>query len=423
MSVLSQRVRRVFRALRPKPVAVAPAATLPAALPRRHVPPPDPALQSCPADTVLDVPRCPGCLDEARTPLFRFNRFALFDWQPDDRAATYNYALCHGCGVVYATRRPAGERYKWLMEHFEDTLGRMESVGKIAITSRRLTDEERERLRQRAARGVYVSDHSGVRSNEFIPALMRERLANSPHVEMIGALVPVRNARVLEIRSRLGSISDALRRLFDADVRAMTLFENQQFLIEEVYGVPAVSGIDFDHFHIPFEGIFDLIVANHMLTHAVRPAEFLATVRRHLAPGGYLYVYNEVSEVEYLEKGKSMFSINPFHLQVYNGPSLTRMLAANGFTTTFLTTLGDAYVCIARRDDAVAEEPARMTDKERAKRRSAYRKNLEASILVLPPEARWRIPNWDEKLQQAIASGTATVTKRGEVRLSQKRGR
>ncbi len=418
--MILHRVQRALRAFRSSPVVSEPRVAPPLAVPAV---PPDPALEGCPADTILSLDRCPGCDHDERTPLFRFNRFALFNWQPDDRAATYNYALCHGCGVVYATRRPAGERYKWLMEHFEDTLGRTESVGKIAITSRRLTAEERERLRQLAARGVYVSDHSGVKSNEFIPALMRERLANSPHVEMIGALVPVRNARVLEIRSRLGSIADALRRLFDADVQAMTLFENQQLLIQEVYGLPAASGIDFDHFQIPFDGVFDLIVANHMLTHAVRPADFLATVRQRLAPGGYLYVYNEFSEMEFLDKGKSLFSINPFHLQVYNGPSLTRMLAANGFTTTFITTLGDAYVCLARRDDGPAGESPQMPDKERAKRRSAYRTNLEASILVLPPEARWRIPNWDEMLQQAVAAGTATVTKGGEVRLSQKRGR
>jgi SAM-dependent methyltransferase len=367
---------------------------------------------------VLNLEACPGCGNDGRTPLFRFNRFALFSWQPDERAATYNYALCHGCGIVYATRRPAGPRYEWLMQHFEETLGRGDSAGKVAITSRRLEPAERERLRALAAKGVYVSDHLGLKGNEYIPGLMRERLANSPHVEMIGSLIPMRTPRVLEIRSRLGSIAEALRRLFDADVRVMTLFENQQFLIQEVYGIDAACGIDFDRFRVPFDGGFDVVVANHMLTHAVRPADFLAEVRSRLAPGGHLYLYNEFSESHYLDRGKSLFTINPFHLQVYNGPSLTRLLAANGFTTTFMTTLDDAHVCVARRDDGAAAERPQMSDRERARRRSRYRTLLETSILTLPVGARWRVPDWREVVQKAVAAGTAEVTRRGDVRLS-----
>jgi SAM-dependent methyltransferase len=413
---------RFLRTLRPQPDApTAPVLVVPPAPPLGYTPPPDPALRTCPADTVLNLDSCPGCGEEGRTPLFRFNRFALFSWQPDERAATYNYAMCHGCGIVYATRRPAGPRYEWLMQHFEETLGRGESVGKIAITSRQLEPSERERLRALAAKGVYVSDHLGLKSNEYIPALMRERLTNSPHVEVIGSLIPMRNPRVLEIRSRLGSIADALRRLFDADVRVMTLFENQQFLIQEVYGMEAVCGIDFDRFRVPFEGTFDVVVANHMLTHAVRPADFLTEVRSRLAPGGHLYLYNEFSESHYLERGKSLFTINPFHLQVYSGPSLARLLAANGFTITFMTTFEDAHVCVARRDDAAGSERPQMSERERARRRSRYRTLLETSILTLPAEARWRVPDWTAVVQKAVADGTAEVTRRGDVRLSKAR--
>ena len=53
-----------------------------------------------------------------------------------------------------------------------------------------------------------------------------------------------------------------------------------------------------------------------MLTHAVRPREFLATVRSRLRPGGHLYIYSESVEAEFLEQGHSMFNtLNPFHLQ------------------------------------------------------------------------------------------------------------
>jgi hypothetical protein len=77
-----------------------------------------------------------------------------------------------------------------------------------------------------------VSDHSGIPRKEFVPTLMVDRFANAVHVELIGSLIPLQNARVLEIRSRLGGISAALQRLYSADCSVMTLFENQQFLIQ-----------------------------------------------------------------------------------------------------------------------------------------------------------------------------------------------
>ena len=106
--------------------------------------------------------------------------------------------------------------------------------------------------------------------------------------------------RVLEIRSKLGSLSAILTRLYRARCSVMTIFENQRFLAEEVYGLPAAWPIDFDQFSIPFDGTFDLIVSNHMLTHAVHPREFLKTVRSRLALGGYLYLYQEPLATEFL---------------------------------------------------------------------------------------------------------------------------
>jgi SAM-dependent methyltransferase len=75
-----------------------------------------------------------------------------------------------------------------------------------------------------------------------------------------------------------------------------------------LYGFATSPLVDFDRFTIPYEQPFDLIVANHMLTHAIRPREFLADVRRHLRPGGHLYPYNEPDDAEYLADGGSMFN-------------------------------------------------------------------------------------------------------------------
>jgi hypothetical protein len=260
----------------------------------------------CPPDPILRLESCPVCGGAESTRVSRYNRFVLFDRTPDAASSIYNYSLCHACGAVYAERRPAAGRYQWLLERFEETLGRTEigapRPGKFALSSSSLTDEARDQLRRLVANGVFVSGHSGLTRKDYLPSLMNDRLAGSMHVEILGSLLPLKAPKVLEIRSRLGSISAMLQRLYGASCSAMTIFENQRFLIEEVYGFPASCPIDFDAFSIPFDGRFDLIVSNHMLTHAVRPKEFLAAVRNRLTPGGHLYLYNEPMEGEFLER-------------------------------------------------------------------------------------------------------------------------
>ncbi len=410
--------------------AAAPPAAEPVSVPEPPVHPPaspdQAGAEACPADEILVLPTCPVCGHAERTPACTFNRFALVERPPDERAAAYHYALCHGCGVVYATRRPAGARYKWLFEQFETTLGRKvtddANPGKLALSSRRLTPAHREHLSRVAAHGVFVSDHLGLKRREYLPALFRDRASNSVHAEIIGSLVPLNAPRVLEVRSRLGTISATLGRLYGAESCVMAIFESQQFLIQEVYGIPAAWPIDFERFQIPFEGHFDLIVANHMLTHVHRPADFLAEVRNHLRPGGWLYLYNETDEGEFLKRGKLMFNnLNPFHFQTFNSASLVRALAVHGFATKFVTLHDGSWVCLAQ----VQEQPGDwtpMTKHERRRRETAYRQAYDAAVIRMPKHARWQIAeDWDAVVRRAVDSGLATITKRGQVKFRGKR--
>jgi SAM-dependent methyltransferase len=378
----------------------------------------------CPPGPILTLEHCPVCGGAESTKVSRYNRFVLFDRVPDSAAAIYKYSLCHDCGVVYAERRPAGDRYRWLLERFEETLGRADAgaprPGKFALSSSALSDTEREQLRRMAAHGVFVSAHSGLTRKDYLPSLMNDRLASSMHVEILGSLLPLRSPRVLEIRSRLGSISAMLQRLYGATSAVMTLFENQRFLIEEVYGFPAASPIDFDAFSVPFEGRFDVIVSNHMLTHSVRPAEFLAAVRERLTPGGYLYLYNEPLEGEFLDRGKSMFNtLNPFHLQTFNQPSAVRALEANGFQVVFCTARDDLFLALAQAADAPDTNWERMHDSERSRRRSAYRIANDTAILRVP--AHLRAPfarDWDAIVERSVSAGLARRAKDGTVKVN-----
>lgn len=377
----------------------------------------------CPAGPILALQECPVCGGAESTKVSRYNRFVLFDRVPDAEAPIYHYALCHGCGVVYAARRPAGARYRWLLERFEETLGRTEvgapRPGKFALSSSSLGESDREQLRRMIANGIFVSAHSRLTRKDYLPSLMNDRLASSMHVELLGSLLPLKAPRVLEIRSRLGSISAMLQRLYGAQCSVMTIFENQRFLVSEVYGFPAACPIDFDDFRIPFDGPFDLIVSNHMLTHAVRPNEFLATVREHLTPGGHLYLYNEPMESEFLDRGKSMFNtLNPFHLQTFNQPSAVRALEANGFTVTFCTVRDDLFIAIAQATDVADGQWPRMSDSERSRRRSAYRLANATAILRVPEHLRAPFAkDWEAAAELALAAGVASRAKDGRIRV------
>jgi SAM-dependent methyltransferase len=353
----------------------------------------------------------------------RYNKFITYERMPDAASPRYDFALCHGCGIVYATRRPSGARYDWLLEHFEETIGRTlpgeQRTGKLTLSSYALTDETRAELTRLAAAGVFVSDHSGITRKEFVPTLMADRFANAMHVELIGSLIPLQRPRVLEVRSRLGGISAALQRLYGADCSVMTLFENQQFLIEQVYGFPTRCPIDFDDFAIPFDGAFDLIVAKHMFTHAVHPREFLATMRRHLRPGGHLYLYSEFVEAEFLDEPHSMFNtMNPFHMQTFNTPSAVRALEANGFAMVFCTMIDGHLAALATRLDAPPPRWTRMPDAERRRRTRLYRTASDLAVLQMPEAVRGRVAaEWDGALARSLANGTAELPKNGRIKV------
>ncbi len=262
-------------------------------------------------DEWLELAACPACGTDDRTIVCEWNKLMLLDTAPDDRASWYDYAICHGCGILYATRRPYGGRYGYLVEHFEDVIDK--DAKNPLFNPHPLTDQDRERYRQLIARGVFVSDHQ---DGDYLSGVFKDRFANAGHVDILGSLLEPRGARVLEVRPRAGTILEGLRRHYGADVYAMPIWESQQFILQELYGIEASELIDFDDFAIAFDEPFDLIICNHMFNHAVRLERFLAEVRTALKPGGHLYLYNEIDDSEFLKSGQSMIAtMNPLHLQ------------------------------------------------------------------------------------------------------------
>ena len=367
----------------------------------------------------LTLEACPACGHEHSTIVSHWNKLILLDKAPDATAARYDYALCHACGVLFASRRPSGARYRFLLQHFEEVTAKRggEAISNLVLNPRPLSPADRDELRRLAARGVFVSDHAGLSRREYLAPLLRDRFENSLHTDVIGALLSPRGARVLEVRSRTGSILDGLRSAWGADVHAMPIWESQQFLLREVYGIDTSATIDFDHFEVPFDGEFDLVICNHMITHAVRVAEFLATVRAKLKQGGHLYLHNEPDDAEFLRGSQSMLAtLNPLHLQAFDHASLVRALATNGFETMFVKHQKNGTLFLLAR--AMDARPVVMSEDERRARVEAYRQAYDRAVLRVEGSMRGRLSGeWPDVVRHAVASGAAEFDERGQLRI------
>jgi hypothetical protein len=374
-----------------------------------------------PTDRIVELAACSVCGHEAFTAVCEFNRFLLSQNVPDAQALRADYALCHRCGVVFARRRPVGERFRFLVEHFEETIGRApvdEQRGTNVLGSRRLSDEEREQLRARAVQPMFVSEVPRPKNRRHLPHLLRDRLAVAAHVEILGSLLKLEQPRVLEIRPRFGAIGGALRRLYGGETFALPLFEAQQLLVREVYGTCAEHLLDYDAFSIPYSGCFDLVVANHLLTHAVHPQQTLTTIRQRLAPGGHLYLYNEPDESDFLDSGKSIFNtLNAFHLQTFDGASLARALQSAGFEPVYIGHHHDNCIALAR----VAGEGASwdaISKKDLARRTARYAVSRDLGILSLPERLRGLFAQeWESVVQRAFAAKTIDLDGDGNLRI------
>ena len=375
------------------------------------------APQSTPAPTVhpttddwLLLTTCPACSSANRTVVCEWNKLVLLDTAPDEQAAQYDYAVCHGCGILYATRRPVGGRYRYLVEHFEDVIDK--DAKNPLLNPNPLTDEDRERYRRLVARGPFVSDHQP----GGLASLLRDRMENAGHADLLGALLNPRGARVLEIRPRAGTILDALRRHYGADVYAMAIWESQQFIMQELYGIPTLALIDFDRFCIPGSEPFDIIACNHLFNHVVRLDVFLKAVHAALRPGGHLYLYNEIDDSEFLDGGQSMIAtMNPLHLQASDRPSLVRALGAAGFEPVLVNGRHKRNFCLMRRTDPV--RPVLPPD-QLDRRLAAYRRARDRAVLRAGATRRGRFAQvWDSTIERAVATGVARFDDKGELRV------
>jgi 2-polyprenyl-3-methyl-5-hydroxy-6-metoxy-1,4-benzoquinol methylase len=334
----------------------------------------------------LDV--CPVCETAERSFVCEYNGLIALDSMRDTELARYDYALCHGCGLVYASRRPDRETYLELMVDFDENLGRatpwFESPASLQAWLER---QDLDDLRSRAATGWLQSEQD--EPADFVKHHWLDRNQQAAHLDVLSSL-PLNGARILEIRTQTGWLLGRLRSLFQAEVHAIPAFEQHQLLLREVYEIPADTLLDFVDFTVPYDGAFDLIIARHMVTHALDPAAFLDECRKHLKPGGWIYFCVENDDTYMFQKRLNLFGeMRVFHLQNFDLPAYRRVVEARGFRTLFAQHLSksSALMLLSQvSDDTRLETP--IGSAELDDRRALYGHWRDLSVLALPEEPK-----------------------------------
>jgi hypothetical protein len=336
---------------------------------------------------VYSIDACLVCGENERTIVSKYNRFIFMDsmWQHD--LARFEYALCHGCGLVYATRRPDAEEYQFLYDNFNEFLMRKAKPKKFTeLTPEGVEEMDRQFLpwwELRSAPGAKIKDKLVVRR-----MMLRDLNGALEYLPYIMLHVPLKGAKVLHTRTKGSILGDILKRLLGAaQVDVITLFPNHAYLARKNEGIRAEACLNYEDFQIPFEDKYDLIIENHMFLHMLDPDRMFHILASHLEPNGHIFFYNESSDEVLFKRKRNLFAeLRPFHFQQYDIPTLERMLHRYGYEPVFLQRKDDhssGLFGVVR----LTREPApcpRISPAELQARQEMYARWHDESILSLP---------------------------------------
>jgi SAM-dependent methyltransferase len=331
----------------------------------------------------------------------------------DSPLARYHYVLCHGCGVVYAVNRPVGDELRYLYAHFNEYLGRAHTD--LLSHEGPLTPEQKAEVRRRLAAGRSGSDVRA-KSADLGAMSCQEPALDSYHVNILASHCSLRGARILHMRTTCGATLDTLRQHYGAtSLCAMTISEMHRFIITELNPMPCAM-IDFETLEIPFDELFDLIIANHILTHAQDPQRFFATLRSKLRPNGWICLYLENDDINmFRRKRKNLIcELKCFHFQHFDVATLGRILSHQGFQVEHIghPRQGQSEImCLARLDPSA--RPRAIERAELEQRQAMYRQWRDMSVLSCPPEVQvlWG-PELKPMRQRALKDGYAEMSGR-----------
>ena len=341
------------------------------------------------------LPTCMVCGEAERTIISEYNRLIFIDetWQSD--VARFNYGLCHGCGLVYATRRPERAEYDYLYQHFNEFLLRKPNPKSLNVPE--LTEERRTEIDRSFLPWWEIRER---RTDRSVYKRLSHELDNVVHyLPWMLLNLSLEGAKVLHIRAESATFGDFMKRVLGASqVDLITLFPAHTYLAEKYPGIRATACLDYENFEIPYDEKYDLIIENHIFAPMLDIAKTFNVFLSHLNPGGSLFLQGELSDEEHFRKRKNLFAeLHPFHYQQFDKATLARILNRFGFDATTLQQRGEndpelyGVAKLIREPD----ECPRIGKQELRARLDMYQRWRDESILSLPSE-RCRILFGDE---------------------------
>lgn len=252
--------------------------------------------------TVCEV--CPGCGGSDLQPVPCRNDLHAMD-DVSDSMKDSDYHACPACGLIFARRRQTPAQaalfYRWFahLEHRDYAVYPPPApvvTGKAAFAA--------EQLR-------YLADQ--------------------------GVLSP--GMTIAHLRCDVGSLMAQLRdRMPDCSIHGYDYFEsNVRFAADQ--GIDGVELLDPAGVTLPDGAAYDLIICNHVFTHALDPIADLRKLFAAVKPGGLLYLYNEVDHFLRFQPNGAYFqwvALNNFHKQLFAPASLKYFLGKGGFSVETL---------------------------------------------------------------------------------------
>lgn len=200
------------------------------------------------------------------------------------------------------------------------------------------------------------------------------------------------NVRILHVRCDCGSLGPAVRRdAENATVIGLDYFDSNIRFANENGHVEA-SPLSPSGAVLMGREDFDVIVINHVFTHALDLHGDLDTYLKMLRPEGALFVYNEIDFSESLRLGGRHFRLKPvnnYHKQLFSPRSLQRFFASKGCGIVNATRRKNTISALLRRDPAVRFEAAAPSElrtiAEQVGKWMGYRTSFKGEVLSWSP--------------------------------------
>ncbi len=300
---------------------------------------------------------CPSCGGDDLRDLFDDNDISQHDELPDALRRS-DYRLCRHCALIFASWRQLPEAADAYYDLFPSLEHRDYATYPPPQTYQKSKAEVANWIAGELNKQDLLKDH----------------------------------VRILHVRCDCGSLGPAVRsHIPNAVVVGLDYFASNVRFANENGSVEAgdLSPAGATPLH---HEKFDIIIINHMFTHALDLRSDLDIYLEMLGEEGVLFVYNEIDFSEMLRLGGRYFRLKPvnnYHKQLFSPHSFQRLFALAGCRIVQAQRRRNTLCALVRRDPALRFEPASETEVkavgEQVETWMDYRRSLKGKVLSWPP--------------------------------------